>query len=168
MRIIYGCWTVAVLLACMPLQLKAAADVPLLDAVVRMPVKEVAVFKDGHAYISHQGSLPTDTEGNIAIDYLPSPVLGSFWLSVTQKGVKLSAVTAGQRRVTVQRTPQNVRELIEANTGVDVFITEITSEREQHYPASIVRVLNAAQKNLRRQRHPTAATYCRKRMTLCC
>ena len=31
-----------------------------LGALARMPVKEVTVFKDGHAYVVHQGTMPTE------------------------------------------------------------------------------------------------------------
>ena len=44
-----------------------------------MPVKEVTVFKDGHAFVLHEGAMPTDAAGNVLMDYLPSPVLGTFW-----------------------------------------------------------------------------------------
>ena len=29
-------------------------------SLARMPIKEVTVFKDGHAFVVHQGRLPTD------------------------------------------------------------------------------------------------------------
>ena len=48
-------------------------------ALARMPVKEVTVFKDGHAYVVHEGAMPTDAAGNVLLDLLPTPVLGTFW-----------------------------------------------------------------------------------------
>ena len=45
----------------------------------KLPVKEVTIFKDGHAYVLHEGSLPTDEKGNVAMDQLPKPILGTFW-----------------------------------------------------------------------------------------
>ena len=39
-----------------------------LGALAKMPVKEVTVFKDGHAYVIHQGQMPTDAKGQRA-DY---------------------------------------------------------------------------------------------------
>jgi len=103
---------------------RGADDTPGLAALARMPVKEVTVFKDGHAFVLHQGELPTDSTGNVLMDYLPAPVLGTFWPYVAAKDVKLSGVTAGQRRVKVERTPLSIRELIEANPGAAVTITE--------------------------------------------
>ena len=43
-----------------------AAQVPApLAALARMPVKEITVFKDGHAFVLHEGTLPTDAAGNV-------------------------------------------------------------------------------------------------------
>ena len=60
-----------------------------------MPVKEVTVFKDGHAFVLHEGALPTDAAGNVLMDYLPSPVLGTFWPYSSNADVKLVGVVAG-------------------------------------------------------------------------
>jgi hypothetical protein len=140
-------------------QLKAATDAPPLSALARMPVKEVTVFKDGHAFVLHRGTLPTDEGGNVLMDYLPAPVLGTFWPAVAQKDVKLIAVTAGQRRVTVERTPLSIRELIEANVGAAVTITETPSGREQvpiSYTAIIVGVTERSYKELEAAAPPNA------------
>jgi len=60
-----------------------------LEALAQMPVKEVTVFKDGHAMVLHEGEMPTDADGNVLLDYLPTPLLGTFWPYVIEKGVKL-------------------------------------------------------------------------------
>ena len=88
-----------------------------LSALARIPVKEITVFKDGHAFVVHEGSLPVDSAGNVQLDYLPTPVLGTFWPYSDTKDVRLSAVTASPRRVLVERTALTLRELIEANVG---------------------------------------------------
>jgi len=93
-------------------------------ALARMPVKEVTVFKDGHAFVMHSGRMPTDEAGNVVMDYLPAPVIGTFWPYSADKKAKLSAVTASQRKVMIDRSALNLRELIEANTGAQVMITE--------------------------------------------
>ncbi len=102
-----------------------AAEKPApLSALGRMPVKEVTIFKDGHAFVLHEGKLPVDNAGNVQIDYLPAPVLGTFWPYSTSREAKLTAVIAGQRRVLVNRTALSLRELLEANPGARVNITE--------------------------------------------
>jgi len=94
------------------------------SVLTSMPVKELAVFKDGHAFVLHESSLPTDPTGDIVIDTLPTPVLGTFWPYSADPHAKLNAVVAGQRKVRATRTALNVRELLEANPGADVFLTE--------------------------------------------
>jgi hypothetical protein len=94
-------------------------------ALARMPVQEVTVFKDGHAFVLHSGSMPVDTEGNVVLDYLPTPVIGTFWPFSADKRAKLSAVTASQRKVLVDHTTLNLKELLEANVGAEVVVTEI-------------------------------------------
>jgi hypothetical protein len=121
MKKIFSC---LILLACWiadPLFAEKAAP---LGALGRMPVKEVTVFKDGHAFVLHEGKLPVDGAGHVQMDYLPAPVLGTFWPYSASKGTKLTAVVAGQRRVLVERTALNLRELLEANQGADATITE--------------------------------------------
>src|ERR1039458_6279769 len=75
-----------------------------LSALAKMPVREVTVFKDGHALMLHQGRIPVDGSGDVVMDYLPAPVLGTFWPYSADKDVKLTAVVAGQRKVAVSRT----------------------------------------------------------------
>src|SRR2546428_5264852 len=73
-------------------------------ALAKMPVKEVSVFKDGHAFVLHEGSMPIDASGNVVMDYLPAPVLGTFWAYTPDPNVKVSAITAEPPRTVVVRT----------------------------------------------------------------
>ena len=115
----------------------AAPPTPF-KALARMPVHEVTVFKDGHAFMLHEGELPVDETGNVTMDYLPSPVIGTFWPFSADKNAKLSAVTAGQSKVLVDRTALTTRELIEANVGAEVLITEVSGSDNSTYLATIV------------------------------
>ena len=105
-------------------EVAAAQNAAPLAALGRMPVKEVTVFKDGHAFVLHEGTVPTDGAGNVLMDHLPLPVLGTFWPYSSTKDVKLVSVVAGQRKVTVEETALTVVELIEGNIGAEVIITE--------------------------------------------
>src|SRR5690242_17238963 len=91
-----------------------------LTALAKMPVKEVTVFKDGHAFLLHSGQMPTDASGNVLLDSLPQPVLGTFWPYSADKNVKLVSVTASTRKVKLERTALSLREMIEANIGAQV------------------------------------------------
>jgi hypothetical protein len=95
-----------------------------LSALAKMPVKEITVFKDGHAFVLHEGVMPTDSTGNVLMDYLPTPVIGTFWPYSSDKNARLTSVVTSQRRVLVERTALTLRELLEANAGAEGFITE--------------------------------------------
>src|SRR4051794_16303506 len=114
---------VPALLSYLVLPARAEPATPLA-ALASLPVKEVTVFKDGHAFVVHGGSMPTDASGNVVLDDLPQPVLGTFWPYSSSKDVKLSGVTASVRKVRLDQTALSLRELIEANVGAQVMITE--------------------------------------------
>ena len=89
-----------------------------------MPVKEITIFKDGHAFVLHEGKMPTDADGNVTIDYLPTPVIGTFWAYSADTNAKLTGVVSHKRIVPVNRTALTIPELIEGNIGAKVRITE--------------------------------------------
>jgi hypothetical protein len=122
----------------------AAADQAApLSALAKMPIKEVTIFKDGHAFVAHAGKMPVNDAGRVDMDYLPTPVLGTYWPYSAEKSAKLKAVVASQRKVLVERTALDLRSLIEANIGQEAIITEVPPGRETvttNYPATILDV----------------------------
>jgi hypothetical protein len=104
--------------------LQAAQESTPVNTFAKLPIKELTVFKDGHAFVAHEGKMATDDKGNVVMDYLPTPVIGTFWPYVAERGAKLTSVVAGQRRVVVDRTALNLPELLEANIGEEVVLTE--------------------------------------------
>ena len=95
-----------------------------LEATEQLPIKEVTIFKDGHTFVLHEGLMPVDAQGNVVMDYLPAPVLGTFWPYSNQKDATLRSVTAGKKKVSTQKTALTIRELVEANIGAEVIVTE--------------------------------------------
>ena len=65
----------------------------------QIPIKEVTVFKDGHAFVLHEGTLPVDHQGRVHLDHLPTPVLGTFWPYARGKNVQLKSVRAARQKV---------------------------------------------------------------------
>ncbi len=88
------------------------------------PVREVAVFKDGHAYVVHEGSAKTNEAGDVVFDRLPAPILGTFWAYSTDQRASLKSVTAAPAMVEVERTAASVADMLKANAGAEVIITE--------------------------------------------
>ena len=105
------------------IQTDAAANVSD-KAPASMPVKEMTIFKDGHAFVLHEGKMPADTDGNVTIDYLPRPIIGTFWAYSADSNAKLTGVVSHKRVVPVKRTALTIPELIEGNIGARVRITE--------------------------------------------
>jgi len=105
------------------IQADAAANIPEA-APASMPVKEITIFKDGHAFVLHEGKMPTGTDGNVTIDYLPRPVLGTFWAYSAGTNAKLTGVVSHKRVVPVKRTALTIPELIEGNIGARVRIID--------------------------------------------
>ena len=125
-----------------------------LSALAKMPVREVTIFKDGHALMLHSGKMPVEPSGDVLMDYLPSPVLGTFWPYSADKSAKLTAVVAGKRKVLVERTSLSIRELLEGNPGAEVSVSEAalsgaaTTPEGLSYSATIVGVPERSSKEL--------------------
>jgi hypothetical protein len=90
-----------------------------------MAVREVTVFKDGHAFVLQSGRVATDEAGDVTLDRLPSPVLGTFWPYSSDRRARLRSVTSGRSDVRVERTALDLRQLVEGNAGAEVVVTEI-------------------------------------------
>lgn len=90
----------------------------------KMPVKEVTVFKDGHTFVRHEGPVTMDADGKAVLDYLPRPVVGTFWAYSADDKVALDSVVASRKVVSVKDTALSLRELIEANVGRKVRVRE--------------------------------------------
>lgn len=113
----------------------AAEPAVPLSTFGTLPIKEVTVFKDGHAFVAHEGEMPTDDEGNVVMDYLPTPVLGTFWAYSADSRARLTSVLSSRKRVLVDRTALSMRELLEANIGAEALITETGANA---YEATII------------------------------
>ncbi|MFT7618706.1 MAG: hypothetical protein ACI97A_002353 [Planctomycetota bacterium] len=105
--------------------LSAQSDIPELDNHENgLPVRELMVFKDGHALVYHRGSVAPDAEGNVAFRDLPQPILGTFWPTVTTDGWRIESTTAGWRDVKTTVSTASLGQMILANKGASIFVTE--------------------------------------------
>jgi hypothetical protein len=105
--------------------------------LARMPVREVTIFKDGHAFVLQEGELAVDARGNVLLDQLPRPVMGTFWAYSADPRAPLSAVVVGRRRVRVERTALTLPDLVAANVGAAVTVVETDGDR---YDATIAEI----------------------------
>jgi hypothetical protein len=129
--------------------------------MANLPIKEVTVFKDGHAFVLHEGPMPTDGAGRVVLDYLPAPVLGTFWpYAADPKKARLVSVLAGKHILPVRRTSLTVAELIEGNPGAKVRIREAAAKDDktprETYEAVILGIPTRGTEELARTSPPGA------------
>ncbi|MBL8735020.1 MAG: hypothetical protein JNL12_01205 [Planctomycetes bacterium] len=99
---------------------QSPANPPATPPASRLPVREVTVFKDGHAHVVREQPLPADTT-TVVIDELPVPVLGTFWPYATG-GATLVHAKAGRSEHSVDVPAVDLRQLVRANLGKDVVV----------------------------------------------
>lgn len=116
----------------------------------QMPVKEVTVFKDGHAFVLHEGMMEANANGEVSLDYLPRPVIGTFWAYSGDDRAKLKSVVARKKVVGIKKTAMSIPELVEANVGKRVQIRA----HGERYDATIVEVLKRTREEFERSNPP--------------
>lgn len=105
-----------------PLALCGASLAQAPTAAADMPVQELTAFKDGHAYVLRDAPLGAGSGAQVALDELPSPVLGTFWPFVTGGDARLRSAKAGMEEVAVTRPAVTVLEVARANVGKQVSV----------------------------------------------
>ncbi|MCW3098376.1 MAG: hypothetical protein JWL77_3994 [Chthonomonadaceae bacterium] len=145
-------WMAALLVFCVSVGACADRAEPL-SALSKMPVKEITVFKDGHTLVLHEGTMPTDANGYVQMDYLPNPVIGTFWPYSNDKNVTLNSVVASPRKVLVTRTALSLRELLESNPGAEVRVTQMDGTTVD---AKVVGVLTRSSEELEALSQPSS------------
>lgn len=117
----------------------------LVGSLAQIPVKDITVFKDGNVFVVHEGMATTNEDGTVSMDYLPSPILGTFWPYSADPSVKLTSVSARSRRVTVERTSLTTCDLLEANPGATVTVSEVEGPS---YTATVIGVTTRSAEEL--------------------
>lgn len=120
---------------------------------VRPTVREVTVFKDGNSLVRTEGELPVGPDGNVVYDAVPQALLGTFFPYAVDGGPRLSGAAAVRTTVAPVRTALDLRGLIEANVGADVFVR---LSGEARTPATILGVLERTVDEQRRNAPPGA------------
>ncbi|MHC4130550.1 MAG: hypothetical protein ACYSSP_14410 [Planctomycetota bacterium] len=131
----------------------ASADKDIdVEMLASMPIKEVTIFKDGHAFVLHEGSVKTTDNGNVILDYFPRPIIGTFWAYSNDPRAELSAVVSERQIISVKKTALNIRQMIEGNIGAKVQITEDGPRKT--YEATILHVPKRSTEEIRRTSAP--------------
>ncbi len=106
----------------------------------KLPVKEITVFKDGHSFVLHEGYIQPNESGDIVLDELPQPVLGTFWAYSADPDNAIQCVIAGQNEVKNNQTVANLIELLKLNINNPILVKE--QSFQQAYQAEIVKILS--------------------------
>lgn len=106
----------------------------------KLPIREVTVFKDGHAYVLHEGQVQTSEKGRAVLDTLPSPIMGTFWTYSADPRVKLVSVVSSRDTIEIKAEAGDMADLIRANLQSQVLITENSGKGP--YQARLVKLLN--------------------------
>lgn len=106
----------------------------------KIPIREVTIFKDGHAFVLHEGLTTTDADGNVVMDELPQPIMGTFWAYSADPAATLSCVVSGRETVEKQKESTALWELIKGNVGRRMIVRETTGRT---YEATILRLMES-------------------------
>jgi hypothetical protein len=124
MRLAAGTFVTAFLLQTAP----QAAQNPVAGApppkAQPLPVRAVAIFKDGHTFLRREGTLPVTADGASFLGELPVPVLGTFWAYSADPAARLLSADASERTINVSRPILSIPGLLRANPGARVRITQ--------------------------------------------
>ncbi|MFN9707147.1 MAG: hypothetical protein ACK595_20320 [Planctomycetota bacterium] len=106
----------------------AQAPVPSGPAADPLPVREVTVFKDGHAWVLRERPLAAADGQEVVLDELPQPLVGAFWPYAVD-GARLVSAKAGTTTVRSDATVMDLRQLARANAGKDALVVTADKER---------------------------------------
>ena len=105
-----------------------------------LPIREVTAFKDGHAFVLHEGLAARDVGGKVILEGLPTPVLGTFWAYCAESNMQLASVVAGEESVDCHDPVETWADMIRANDQQEVMVKE--RDVPEPYQAKILRLLD--------------------------
>lgn len=103
-----------------------------------LPVREVTVFKDGHAYVVRETALP-EGQDTVVLEDLPVPVLGTFWPFATG-GARLVSAKAGTDTRTTSRTALDLRQIAKANIGREITAVVVVEQQKERIEGRLLDV----------------------------
>ena len=113
----------------------SAEDLPKLET----KSTSVALFKNGLGFFVREGKVP-QTAGWVAIEDVPVPVLGTFWLTGEGDGLTIKESVAEKVKSTEKIDAISIEELLEANIGKQVELTAQIGDKPQRFEGTIVSV----------------------------
>jgi hypothetical protein len=97
-------------------------DLDPAAAPMKVEIKEVAVFKDGHAFVLAEAMVPPRTGWHVTLD-VPEAILGTLWTVSGSPKARVDEVRAGWEVAEEKKPCLTLQETIEAALGQDVILT---------------------------------------------
>ncbi len=91
------------------------------EPVLKTTAKNVAVYKNGYAFVYREGEVKPDN-GRFYTDQVPAAVLGTYWAYSLDKDSRVDEVIASMVEDTTQSECLSLSDLLAANTGKNVRI----------------------------------------------
>ena len=89
---------------------------------LKLDIKEVAIFKDGHAFVLSEALVPPRSGWHVTHD-VPEAILGTLWTVSGSTKARVEEVRAGFEVVEEKKPCMTLQETIEAALGQDVTLT---------------------------------------------
>ena len=105
---------------------------------IQTRTRRVALFKNGLAFFTLEGNLPTDTSGPVSFGPFLAPTHGTFWVAYS-KGTPLKDMVARETTVTEPTAAVNLHELLRANVGKRVRLY-FTAEKMEPVSGTLISV----------------------------
>ncbi|HXX92307.1 MAG TPA: hypothetical protein VEN81_01655 [Planctomycetota bacterium] len=114
--------TLALAILLGPVRLLAQDELDPVAVPVKAEPREAAVFKDGHAFVVSEATIPPKSGWYVTLD-VPEAILGTFWVFPGNPKARVESVRAGFEVVDEKRPCLTLPESLEAAVGREVVLT---------------------------------------------
>lgn len=97
-------------------------DLEPVASPLKAEIKEVAAFKDGHAFVLAEATVPPRSGWHVTLD-VPEAILGTLWTVSGSPKARVEEVRAGWEVVSEKKPCMTLQETIEAALAQDVVLT---------------------------------------------
>ncbi|MCA9305080.1 MAG: hypothetical protein R3B46_04110 [Phycisphaerales bacterium] len=96
-----------------------------------MPIREVTAFKDGHALVLRSGVIGVGASGEVVLEDLPRPVMGTFWAQSGTAAARLASVSVARTVIEESRPATSIEDMLRANIGKRIAFRHRTDDRRE-------------------------------------
>ncbi len=135
--------TLTLALLMIPAVLAAQDELDPTATPVKAEPREAAIFKDGHAFVVSEATIPPKSGWVVTLD-VPEAILGTLWVFAGTPKAKVEAVRAGFEVVDQKRPCLTLVESLEAAVGLEAVLTLNDSGPSRTLEGTIIDLPKAA------------------------